>query len=78
MQVVGDVADQRIENRVDDQRDHDAEPDVRLGKAEHLVVVEQQEEREAVVLHAERHRPEAVEKLRPQVQGLSAHENGLV
>ena len=61
--MVGEVADERVEDGVDDERDHDAEADPRFGQAEHLVVVEQQEEREAVVLDAEGDGAEAVEEL---------------
>ena len=48
--------------------EHDAEPDPLLGQPEHLVVVEQQEEREAVVLDAEGDGAEAVEDGRQLVE----------
>jgi predicted NUDIX family phosphoesterase len=64
VEVVRQVADERVEDAVEHQRHHDAEADPRLRQTEHLVVVEQQEEREAVVLHAERDRADAVEDRR--------------
>ncbi len=65
--MIGEVADDRIDDGVDHQRQHDAEADPRLRQAEHLVVVEEQEEREAVVLDAEGDGAEAVEELGGEV-----------
>ena len=39
--MVGQVADDRIEDRVGEQRDHDPEANPLLGQAENLIVVEQ-------------------------------------
>ena len=74
VQVVGGEADHRIDHRVADQRQHDAEADPRLGQTEDLVVVEEEEELEAVVLDAERDGPQAVQDLRARAEsGARAH-----
>jgi hypothetical protein len=51
--MVGDVADDRIGHAVDDQSNHDGDTHPPLRQPENLVVIEKQEEREAVVLNAE-------------------------
>src|SRR4030095_6756727 len=73
VQVVRDVADDRIEDRVGDKRNHEREADTGFGKAEHLVVVEQQKERETVVLHAESDRAKPIEELRQPAGSSSFH-----
>src|SRR5262249_56938597 len=76
VQVIREIADHRVEDGVGDERHHDAEPDPRFGQAEHLVVVEQEKEGEAVVLDAERHGAESVEDLRPHAQAGRAGAHG--
>ena len=63
VKMIGKMSDDRVHHRVDHQGEHDREADPRVRQAEHLVVVEEQEEREAVVLDAERDGAEPVEDL---------------
>ena len=76
VQVIREIADHGVEDRIDQQRQHDAEPDPRLRQPEHLVVVEEEKEREAVVLHAERHGSQAVQHLGPRAEAGRALAHG--
>src|SRR5262249_10173397 len=55
---------------------HDAQADETLRQAEDLVVVEEEQEGEAVVLDAERDRAEPVEELRTKSELRARHERG--
>ena len=70
--VVRQLADDRIDEGVDDQRDHDRQPDLGRGQADDLGVEEGQEVGKAVVLHPEGHRAEAVEEPRRAAQASAA------
>jgi hypothetical protein len=49
-EIVGDRADQRIEERIEYERDPERETGERAGQSEYLVVVEEQEQPECGVL----------------------------
>jgi hypothetical protein len=68
MKMIGKVSDDRVHHRVDHEGQHDRESDPGVRQAEHLVVVEEQEEREAVVLDAEGDGTEAVEQLGGEIE----------
>ena len=54
--VIGEIAHRRVDERLDHQRTHDRDADGAGRQADHLVVEQQQEGREAIVLHAVRDR----------------------
>ena len=66
--AIGHVADERIEDGVEDERDVQREAGHPARQAEHLAVHEQHEVAVAVVFDADRNRTEAVEQLRREVQ----------
>ena len=76
--VVGDVADQRIGDRVEDQRDHQCGAGGDRREPQDLVVVDQQEEREAVVLDAVGDGAYAVEELGAERQARGAAGRGML
>ena len=67
--VVRYLADDGVEEGVEDHGDHDRQADQRRAQAHHLIVEQQQQIAEAVVLHPEGHRAEAVEELGAVRQG---------
>ena len=60
--IVRHLADDGVEEGVEDHGDHDRQSDQRRAQAHHLIVEQQQQIAEAVVLHPEGHRAEAVEE----------------
>ncbi len=68
VRLVAPIADQRIDDRVEQQRDEQDEADDLGVEPEHLIVKEHQQRRETVVLDAIGDRAKAVAQLDPQRQ----------
>src|SRR5204862_711712 len=63
-QILGELPNNRVDERVEGKGNRDREADELPGKMDHLIVEEQQDGLKAVVLHPERHGAEAIEDFR--------------
>ena len=71
-QPVRQIANGRVHEAVDDQRDHDGQSRQPRVQPQRLIVEQEQKDLEAVVLDAEGHRADAVEQLDRQPSGAAA------